>query len=144
MENNEYIEQAEQFLKDCNAKLTVTYIGLENNKDWGESQTRPKYRFTISTPFGRMSEYFWDSIANKEKLARGEYNGPNAYDILACLHPYSDCGSFENFCREFGYDCNTRVDTQKAKHIYYGVQKECRSLERIFTEEQLEKLAEIN
>lgn len=145
--HNEYLEQAEQFLKDCNAKLTITYIGMEANENWSDTQIRPKYRFTITTPYGRMTEFFWDSIANKEKLARGEYDGPDAYDILSCLHPYDDFGlfvSFEDFCRNFGYDCEMRREALRAKNIYRAVKKETNSLRRIFTEDQLEKLAEIN
>lgn len=141
---NTYLEQAEQFLKDFDAKLSITYVGMGTNKNWGETRPRPEYRFTITTPLGKMTETFWDSIVNKNKLENGEYDGPDAYDILSCLDPYADPGDFEEFCREFGYERETTQEITMAKNIYYAVQKECAALKRIFTEEQLEKLAEIN
>jgi len=63
---------------------------------------------------------------------------PTAYDVLACLQKY-DVGTFEDFCSEFGYD----EDSRKAFKIYKAVIREWKNVELLFTEEQIEKLQEI-
>lgn len=63
---------------------------------------------------------------------------PTIYDILACLQKY-DCGSFENFCSEFGYD----TDSRKAEKIYKAVWKEFKAVDRLFND-VIEELQEIN
>lgn len=63
---------------------------------------------------------------------------PNAYDILACLQK-GDPGTFENFCGDFGYD----QDSRKAEKTYHAVVDEWKNIEKLFTEEELELLQEI-
>ena len=63
---------------------------------------------------------------------------PNEYDVLSCLEKYEP-GTFEDFCSEFGYD----EDSRTAERIYIAVIKEYKDLTRIFTEEQMEELGEI-
>ncbi len=63
---------------------------------------------------------------------------PTAYSILSCLQKY-DVGSFENFCSDFGYN----TDSRKAEKTYYAVEKEYMQLSSLFTEEEMEKLQEI-
>lgn len=129
------------------------------------------YDVTITTPRGKMTFTFWDSIHNteistmtfeeyvkkkpiynrvedmlygekvkaKNDLARLKADAvPNEYDVLACLEKY-DVGTFEDFCSEFGYD----EDSRSAEQIYIAVIKEYKDLTRIFTEEQMEELSEI-
>lgn len=129
------------------------------------------YDVTITTPRGKMAFTFWDSIHNteistmtfeeyakkklkynrvedmsygekvkaKNDLARLKADAvPNEYDVLACLEKY-DVGTFEDFCSEFGYD----EDSKTAERIYIAVIKEYKDLTRIFTEEQMEELSEI-
>lgn len=138
---NKYIEQAENFLKDCGAKITIEYVGMGANKNWGETTLRPKYQFTITTPLGKMTETFWDSIANKEKLENGKYDGPNAYDILACLGGDSYVsGDFDEFCSEYGYDNEPGSERTKARKIWKLCLKQNEKLRRCFTEEQIEEM----
>ena len=129
------------------------------------------YDVTITTPRGKMTFTFWDSIHNteistmtfeeyakkklkynrvedmsygekvkaKNDLARLKTDAvPNEYDVLACLEKY-DVGTFEDFCSELGYD----EDSRTAERIYIAVIKEYKDLTRIFTEEQMEELSEI-
>lgn len=72
------------------------------------------------------------------------YNGskePTMYDILSCLQKY-DCGTFENFCDEFGYD----TDSRKAERTYKAVCKEYKAVVRLFGDsgECYDELCEIN
>lgn len=167
---NEYVKQAKDFLNKANAKCEIVYGGISRNETWKETAKRNWYDVTITTPRGKMSYVFWDSINNTEisqmtleeyvekKLKRRyldfPYNErkkaerklkmlkaeavPSEYDVLACLEKY-DVGTFEDFCSEFGYD----EDSRTAERIYIAVIKEYKDLTRIFTEEQMEELSEI-
>ena len=63
---------------------------------------------------------------------------PTAYDVLSCLTKY-DCGDFENFCSECGYD----VDSRKAYKTYKAVKREWENVKKLWTPEQIELLQEI-
>ena len=168
---NEYLEQAKNFLNNANAKCEIVYGGISRNENWKEKEKRNWYDVTITTPRGKMTFTFWDSIHNtkistmtfeeyakkklkynrvedmsyrekvkaKNDLARLKADAvPNEYDVLACLEKY-DPGTFEDFCSEFGYD----EDSKTAERIYIAVIKQYKDLTKIFTEEQMEELSEI-
>ena len=168
---NEYLEHAKNFLNKANAKCEIVYGGISRNENWKEKEKRNWYDVTITTPRGKMTFTFWDSIHNtkistmtfeeyakkklkynrvedmsyrekvkaKNDLARLKADAvPNEYDVLACLEKY-DPGTFEDFCSEFGYD----EDSKTAERIYIAVIKEYKDLTKIFTEEQMEELSEI-
>ena len=168
---DEYLEQANNFLNKANAKCEIVYGGISRNESWKEKEKRNWYDVTITTPRGKIAFTFWDSIHNteistmtfeeyakkklkynrvedmsygekvkaKNDLARLKADAvPNEYDVLACLQKY-DVGTFEDFCSEFGYD----EDSRTAERIYIAVIKEYKDLTRIFTEEQMEELCEI-
>lgn len=168
---DEYLEQANNFLNKANAKCEIVYGGISRNESWKEKEKRNWYDVTITTPRGKMAFTFWDSIHNteistmtfeeyakkklkynrvedmsygekvkaKNDLARLKADAvPNEYDVLACLEKY-DVGTFEDFYSEFGYD----EDSRTAERIYIAVIKEYKDLTRIFTEEQMKELSEI-
>ena len=167
---NEYVKQANDFLTKANATCKIEFGGVSRNENWKEKEKRNWYDVTITTPKGTMNFVFWDSIHNTEismmtleqyvekKLRRRledmsyadkkkaevqlqklkDEAKPNAYDVLACFQKY-DVGTFEDFCSEFGYD----EDSRTAERIYIAVIKEYKDLTRIFTEEQMEELCEI-
>lgn len=68
-----------------------------------------------------------------------ERKAPTAYDVLACLTK-ADPGDYDNFCSEYGYD----KDSRKAFKTYKAVRKEWKNVERLFTDEQIQQLQEIN
>jgi len=64
---------------------------------------------------------------------------PTPYDVLACLDVmYND--TFEDFCFNYGYD----DDSITAKRIYDASMLQDRMLRKLFTQEQLEQLQDIN
>lgn len=63
---------------------------------------------------------------------------PTEYDILACVEKYG-YDSFSDFCSEFGYS----TDSISARETFLACGEEYTGLRRIFTEEQMEKLREI-
>lgn len=63
---------------------------------------------------------------------------PTSYDILCCLTKHDPC-TFEDFCGDFGYD----TDSRKAKKTYKAVRNEYLEVCRLFSDEEREKMAEI-
>lgn len=63
---NEYLEQAKNFLNKANAKCEIVYGGISRNENWKEKEKRNWYDVTITTPRGKMTFTFWDSIHNTE------------------------------------------------------------------------------
>ena len=77
------------------------------------------------------------SHGNGLKLVKGQPPAP--YEVLSCLTKY-DPGTFEDFCCEFGYD----TDSKKAEKTYNAVREEWLNVTRLFTDEEINRLAEIN
>ena len=167
---DEDVKQANDFLTKANAICKIEFGGVSRNENWKEKEKRNWYDVTITTPKGTMNFVFWDSIHNTEismmtleqyveKKLRRRFEDmsyaakkkaevqlqklkdeakPNAHSVLTCLQKY-DVGTFEDFCSEFGYD----EDSRTAERVYIAVIKEYKDLTRIFTEEQMEELCEI-
>lgn len=128
-----YLQQAENFLKETNTTLSIEFVkyGTYFNDD---KERRNIYKFTFKRGKKRFSGTFGDSINNTTKKIK-----PNSYDILACLTKY-DPESFENFCSEYGYD-NDKISHKK---IYNAVAKEFINVCKIWNDEEIENLREIN
>ena len=143
----EYVKQAKDFLKSCNATMDIMYLGTEVNKDWDEKRERDTYMVNIRTPKGNMQVKFWDSISNTIKNSdlrriNKPLIKPTAYDILSCLQKY-DVGDIEDFICEFGYEIKKRGDLTRIQNIYNAVVKEYQDICRCFTPEQIEVMQEI-
>jgi len=78
--------------------------------------------------------HFWDSIANQDAGKK-----PTAYDVLACLDPYAEVNTFQDFADAFGYSS----DSIKALKIYKAVKKEVKKLKKLLSSEEIEELANI-
>jgi hypothetical protein len=103
-------------------KFTITGNRLEGN-----------YKITdMSNYLNAYSSY--DRL--KPQLTKGET--PTSYDVLTCLQKY-DVGSFEDFCSDFGYD----EDSRKAEKIYKAVCKEYENICKLWSDEEIEELQEI-
>jgi hypothetical protein len=171
MRDNEFTRQADEFLEKANAKLTIRWIGLMRNEMWDGKELRDRYEITLTTPKGSMTIDFWDSIHDTEihnitaaKYAEIKYKQHwellwnnerqkiykelsqakqdaevTAYDILSCLEKY-EIGTFEEFCAECGYS----NDSIRAYKTFIACDEQYKKLKRLFTEEQMEELCEIN
>ena len=91
------------------------------------SNDRHEYEFT-----------FGQSVNGTEK-----HQKPTAYDILSCLTTY-DVGTFNDFCDNFGYNNLKLSEYPNIKKIYNSVISEYNDLKKLFTDDELEKLSEIN
>jgi hypothetical protein len=67
-----------------------------------------------------------------------DWKEPSDYSVLACLQKY-DCGTLEDFCSEFGYD----TDSIRARKTYEAVRDEYLNLAKLFSDEELKEMAEI-
>lgn len=170
---NEYERHAKDFLKACNAKIKITFVGKEINHLWNETEPRNKYHYVITTPRGSMEGDFWDSIYNTELLNMSymqfyekvqrksvdavvpeDFPEPRQFfEMIKKAKPntYSilaclekyDVGSMEAFMYEFGYEIRSPKDFVRFMRIYEAVVKEYKNLCRIFTPEQMVMLREI-
>lgn len=136
----EYNQAAINVLQNLHSRMTITRLGV-GFPAWDKGHAHPHYHFTIRNSRGEYSGEFWGSRAELE----AEMNRKNTavyrtceYDVLAALTKY-DPGTFLDFCAEFGYDS----DSISALKTYWAVCEEYAGLARIFTREELERLAEI-
>lgn len=161
--DSKYTKQAKDFLEKTKTRLDIEYIGHGYHFE-DDEQTRDIYRFTLVRDGRKYTAKFGQSIAHsgtatapiaynknaKTPFAWGETTAPSksdilgkrqaptAYDILACLTKY-DPGTLEDFCREFGYD----IDSKKAERIYVAVCREYKGVCLIWNDKEREELAEI-
>lgn len=168
---NEYQAQAKQFLADCNATMEINFIGKEIPTRWlGETKPHNKYQFTITTPKGSYTSYFWDSLHNTEisemtaddmakKIYRAHYDVLRMHErtkVLKELHALKaearpneydvlaclEKYSYDSFS-DFCAEFGYSTDSISAREIFLACCEEYVGLRRIFTEEQMEKLREI-
>jgi hypothetical protein len=130
-QENEYDKQANKFLKDTNTTFKVKYI--KHDKYFpDDTQTRDIYRFTLTKDGKSYSGRFGQSIADTGKK-------PRPYDILTSLGADRFEGTYEDFCSEYGYD----EDSMKAHKLYKAVVKENEGIKKLYSEEERDKMSEI-
>lgn len=115
---NEYEKQAEDFAQKHGVKLKE--LSMRVGSMWGEKQQRCIFKMRLSRNRRSYTFDFGQSLANGSET-------PTMYDVLACMQKY-DVGSFEDFCREFGYD----EDSRRAGRTYKAVCREYAAMERLF------------
>ena len=132
---NEYTATAKDFLKSCNAKMSITFKRygkhFENDKDF-----RNIYTVRIDRNGKSFSFQFGDSVMNTQNGKR-----PTCYDVLACLQKY-DVVTFEDFCSEYGYAPVYWYERKRVEKIYKAVTREHEKVIRIFGD-VIDKLQEI-
>jgi hypothetical protein len=131
-----YNKTAEDFLKNHTIRLERKFCVPQNCPIWCDKKKHDhgtNYLFTFIRSEKRIDILFWGSMNDREKGV-----SPVAYDLLACITKY-DPDTFENFCREFGYD----TDSRKAEKTYEAVKEEYAKVSFFFTAEEIEELQEI-
>lgn len=168
---NEYIKQAEDFLKKANATMKIDFMGLAINRDWKETNPRNLYNVTLATPRGSMNFDFWDSIYNteikamsleeyvkkcyrmsftsltftEETKARKELAAKKKAAVPSVYDVLACLTKYDpGIFEDFCSDYGYDEDSRAAERVYFAVQKEYTQLARLFTPEQMEELAEIN
>ena len=134
---SEYTEKADKFLEAHGLKDKAVYLGHGPYFDDDEKRgvSRDIWRLSIKRGNKGFSVHFGNSEADSD---HGN-TPPTAYDLLACLTKY-DPGTFTEFCREFGYD----EDSRRAEKTYRAEKREWAKVSRFFTAGELEELRDIN
>ena len=133
MENIDYQKQAIDFLQKTGTTMKIEF--LKNDFHFvDDKEKRDIYKVTISRKNKKFSTNFGNSLFDSEL-----HKSPSEYDVLACLQKY-DCGTFEDFCFGFGYS----KDSRSAKKIYIAVCKEFENVQKIWSDEEIKLLQEIN
>ena len=167
----EYQAQAKQFLTDCDATMEIKFIGKEVPTHWqGETKPHNKYQFTITTPKGKYTSYFWNSLNNTEisemtaddvakKIYRAHYDVLRIHEKTKVLKELQarkaeakpteydilacvEKYSYDSFS-DFCSEFGYSTDSISARETFLACGEEYAGLRRIFTEEQMEKLREI-
>ena len=138
MKKSEYEIQAERFLRDNGAKMTISHIHDEYGNWKCSSMTGGYlYRVRIDRKGKSWSFEFSDCRANYQTT-----NRPRKYDVLACIEKYDPAGDVWDFAEEFGYEIGDRESYKRTEKIYKAVCREYRNVERMFGD-CLEELREI-
>lgn len=122
---NEYITNAKNFLKSCNAKMSISFKRygrhFADDKDF-----RNIYNIRIDRNGKTFKFTFGDSVYNTNNGKR-----PTVYDVLACLQKY-EVGSLDDFINDFGYEVNNKEDLKRVNKLYKAVSREYEKVNRIF------------
>lgn len=167
---DEYLKQAKDFLDGADAKCEIIYGGIARNENWKEKEKRNWYGVTITTPRGKMTFTFWDSIYDTEisamtfeeyakkklkckveDMSYGEKvkakNDLTRLKAKAVPNEYDVLVCLQKYdvgtFEDFCLDFGYDEDSRTAERIYIAVIKEYKDLTRIFTEEQMEELRKI-
>lgn len=131
--DNEYDKQAIKFLNDTNTKFSIKY--LKHDKYFpDDKEARDIYKFKLEKDGKVYTGTFGQSIVGTQK---GEI--PRPYEILSSLSGDRFEGDHKEFCDTFGYD----EDSRKGYAVYKAVVKENEGMKRLYSEEELDKLSEI-
>ena len=165
MNNNTKYDQHQQalsFMNDTSTQIDIVYLKTGHHFD-DDVEARDIYEITITTPRGSYTFEYGDSLHNTwkrayaktrderllRKLQTNHKNStrelviwrtlkPTPYDILSVMCKRLP-GSFEDFCGDYGYS----TDSIRATRYYDAIRTEWNAMQRLYTDEQLERMAEI-
>lgn len=147
-----YLYTGKHFADDTEARDIYSFV-LSNNKhtysaNFGDSLNNTKYNQYVTGKKGLKCKQDYDFCrANNipvigERVKPQKKRTPSSYDILACLDVLY-CDTFEEFCDEFGYSDQPLKEHDKIMQTYLKCREQSNALKKLFTDEQLEQLAEI-
>lgn len=131
MKKTDYEKQANDFLSKTNTKIKVEWLKYDKYFT-NDKEKRHIFKVIIKRDKKQFSFKFGQSIYNGAKE-------PTNYEILACLQKY-EVGTFEDFCKDFGYSEDSRV----AEKTYKAVCKEFDNVCKIWNDSEIKELQEIN
>lgn len=142
----DYKKQADEFLQSCGISMIVEKAVPQSSPLWAQDgEHGTQWSIELLKGSKRVQFFFWSSLADKkhyENPNRKDWYkkdpSPSAYDVLAGLY-MKGFDTFKEFCDCFGFD----EDSMKAYKTYEQVLQLNTKLESIFTQEELEKLQEI-
>lgn len=167
--NNEYEEKTREFLNKTGTIFQCSFIKYDKHFV-DDKDKRDIYLITLnkgnrcySFPFGQSIEKsakytFYSSskgeiktnnkkdidkfvgrvVSLNEMRINDKQEAPTPYDVLSALTK-NDVGGFDDFCVDFGYS----DDSIKSKKIYDAVVNEYNELCKLYSDEELDLLREI-
>jgi hypothetical protein len=129
-------KQADQFLKDCGAKMSIEYDRCDTYFG-GDTAPRDIYNVVIDRNGERYSFRFGNSLR-----ATQSGDEPTAYYILSCLQKYEPETDVWDFAHEYGYEINSRESYESVNKIHGAVCREWLAVNQLFGD-VLEQLREI-
>ncbi|HFC30551.1 MAG TPA: hypothetical protein ENJ44_05860 [Oceanospirillales bacterium] len=144
---NEYEIQARKWLKETGSSLKIEFVALDYHFS-NDKEKRNIFDVTLSNKKGHYRFRFGTSINN---TYRKTFNGqlihikkkPTNYSILASLGFYYP-SDFDEFIMEFGYIFDTEKEYIEVKAIHQACLDEKQALRKMYSQSELEQLAEIN
>jgi len=129
---------------------------LQDHENWRAEIAKKGIPYTRAdgTKSHRRITWQYSIIPNSEEMAQamntvgkmesdfskvGTGHRPTAYAILACLTKYEPENNVDDFANEFGY-----TKPSQAIRAYEAVKKEWQIIQALFTDAEIEQLAEIN
>lgn len=130
------------FLDKAKTKRTghKNFIVPQEVRDKQEEFNKKNHERKFSTfgNFGFIRKWFENEHFILSGLTFDMGKVPNPYDVLACLTS-SEVGSFKDFCDNYGYD----EDSRQAERTYKKVLEEWKNVKMLYSDEEIEKLQEI-
>lgn len=132
----DYEKQAMDFADKYGVKLEVLGEDYKEHGCFNDGKKRWVFKCKLSRGRKSYTFEFGQSIARQSIP-------PTMYEVLACLSKY-ETESFEDFCKEFGYDSLPLYEYPRVKKIYLAVRREYQTVCRLFPEmEAMEELYNI-
>lgn len=125
-ELNALRKYAGELQEETSNETTISYQFEKKtfNEKWNSDGLRNLYKITLSTPAGRASFDYWDSISNtkkKDNTLTIEY----LKEAVEAIESDGQTGNmeFEDFCSDFGYDVDSRTAESCHKDCQITAQK---------------------
>lgn len=142
--DKQYIDQANKFLADTKTTLVIVKSAIQSPPDWDKTGSQAhkhiKYDVELSNANGKYFFNFWGSVAEWENVhySNGKYRKPTAYDILAGMSGYEPDTDYYEWCKDYGFE-----PSHETERIHKAVLAEYRAISKLFTQDQLIQLDEI-
>jgi len=145
----DYEKQGRDFLEETGTEFLAEYVryGPHFNDEivsrdiWRINLSRGSrsYTFLFGQSTDKSGVWVQPLTTNQKVRIPGKPGKrPTPYDVLACLSKYEP-GTFKEFCGEMGYD----TDSIKARELYILVMDEWINVQRLWGDEHMKLLREI-
>jgi hypothetical protein len=145
IEGGKYEKASNLVAKKLGIKMSI--LSIEYGKHF-HNDTQERYIFKLKLSKGGKQYTFRFG----QSIAKGGEE-PTLYDVLSCLQKY-DVGTLKSFGIDYGYtdptyykgldDKGINKEIEKVVKLYKAVCREYAAMQRLFTDEELEILSEVN
>lgn len=117
------------FIKENNIRMSYERVEENPNMNWSSAR---HYKTILKMDNRQMTVYF--------SMGLGLSHEPTIEEVLDCIamdsFSYLNDDSFEDFCKEFGYD----IFNKQHKKVYDNIMKQGKKAEKFLTRPLLEEL----